>query len=149
MDILDKKNFVFGSIFLLANKLQVLGDSHLAEDDMTIKQWFLTSAILQFVGESPTLTEVANLMGNSHQNVKQLALKLQEKGFLVLEKDKKDGRVLRLTITEKNHVFWKDREDRDQTFIDQLFRDLSCDEINAIYTGFNNMLANIHRMNNN
>lgn len=29
-------------------------------------------------------------MGNSHQNVKQVALKLQEKGLLILDRDEMD-----------------------------------------------------------
>lgn len=40
-----------------------------------------------FTRRLPTLTEAARLMGTSHQDVKQIALKLAEKDFLVLEKN--------------------------------------------------------------
>lgn len=45
-------------------------------------------------------------MGTSHQNVKQLANKLKERGFLDIERDKEDCRAIRLKIKEKSYYFW-------------------------------------------
>jgi len=81
MDILDKQKYLFANFFLLANKLQVIGDFHLANDGITTKQWFLILIISQFKEKPPMITDVANLMGTSRQNVKQLALKLEEKDW--------------------------------------------------------------------
>ncbi|MDF2522947.1 MAG: transcriptional regulator [Clostridiales bacterium] len=140
------QKFIFGSLFLLANKLQVAGDRHLAEDDITTIQWFLTVMILQFPDTPPTLTEVAELMGSSRQNVKQLALKLQDKGFLIIDKDNKDARALRLKLTDKCQSFWEKREDKDHQFISELFKDLNEDEMNEIYKGLNKILERLQKM---
>lgn len=148
MDILDKQKFIFGSFFLMANKLQVIGDQYLGRDGMTVKQWFLTVMISQFRDTPPTLTEVAELMGSSRQNVKQLALKLEEKGFLNIEKDEKDSRALRLKLTEKSRKFWEMREEKDNQFITELFKDLSEKEINVICNGFNKLFDKIQKMSN-
>lgn len=146
MDNLDKQKFIFGGLFLLANKLQVIGDKHIADEDMTLKQWFLTVMISQFQDVNPTLSEVAEFMGTSRQNVKQLALKLQEKNFLNIEKDEQDGRILRLKLTEKNKSFWEKREEKDNQFIIELFKDLSEDEIDKIYSGFNKLFERVEKM---
>jgi len=39
-------------------------------------------------------------MGSSRQNVKQLALKLEENDYLKIEKDENDARVIRLKLTK-------------------------------------------------
>lgn len=147
MDILDKQKFIFGSIFLLANKLQVLGDQYFAENDMTVKQWLLTIMILQFHDEPPTLSEVAELLGSSRQNVKQIALKLENKGFLRIEKDEQDARALRLRITDKSYAFWEKREDRDEQYIIELFKDLNEEETDAMHSGFKKLFKKIENMN--
>jgi len=145
MDILDKQKYLFANFFLLANKLQVIGDFHLANDGITTKQWFLILIISQFKEKPPMITDVANLMGTSRQNVKQLALKLEEKGFLNIEKDKEDSRTLRLKLTEKNQWFWERRQEKDCNFIMDIFKCLSAEEINMMYQGFNKLLNEINK----
>ena len=142
MMLLDREKFIFGSLFLLANKLQVIGDQFLG-DDMTTKQWFLTVMIMQFQDRSPTLGEVAALMGSSHQNVRQLAQKLQEKEFLNIYKDEQDGRIIRLQLTEKSHTYWKTREAKGDDFINRLFKDITEDEINHVGNCFNKLFQSI------
>lgn len=147
MEFVDKQKFIFGSIFLLANKLQVLGDQYFSENHMTVKQWLLTVVILQFQNGPPTLSEVAELMGSSRQNVKQIALKLERKGFLTIEKDDKDARAIRLRLTEKSYDFWEERADRDEQYVVELFRDLSEEEINAMFSGMEKLFKKIEKMN--
>jgi DNA-binding MarR family transcriptional regulator len=146
MNISDKQKYLFGSLFLLANKLQVMGDQYLGADGMTTKQWFLSVMISQFKDAPPALSEVAELMGTSRQNVKQLALKLQEKDFLRIEDDEKDGRVLRLKLTDKSLSFWKQREEKDNEYITELFKELTEEEVNAMYSGFNKLFKKIDKM---
>jgi MarR family transcriptional regulator, transcriptional regulator for hemolysin len=146
MDILEKQKYIFGSMFLLANKLQVVGDQYMDRDGMTTKQWFLTAMISQFGENSPTLSEVADIMGTSRQNVKQLALKLEEKEFLKIEKDEQDARALRLKLTEKSKDFWEKREDKDSQFIKELFQDFTSEEIEVMSKGFNKLAKKIDEM---
>ncbi|OIJ08703.1 transcriptional regulator [Anaerobacillus arseniciselenatis] len=146
MTDIEKQQYIFGNIFLLANKLQVKGDHFLARDDktdMTLRQWFLTIMILKFKDKHPTLGEVAELMGSSHQNVKQLALKLQEKEFLKIEKDARDGRAIRLKLTQKSRDYWKAREQEGNQFIMDLLQDLSEDEIDVLCKSYSKILDRI------
>jgi DNA-binding MarR family transcriptional regulator len=147
MDNIDKQKYIFGSVFLMANKLQVLGDQYFDNDDMTTKQWLMTVMILQFHNEPPTLREVAELMGSSHQNAKQIALKLEKKGFLSIEKDDSDGRAISLRLTEKSYSFWESRAEKDEHFIAELFKDLSEEETNVMYRGMEKLFEKIEIMN--
>ncbi|MFN7252476.1 MAG: MarR family winged helix-turn-helix transcriptional regulator [Anaerobacillus sp.] len=135
----DEQKYIFGSLFLLANKLQVKGDQMLGDDGMTLRQWFLTVMILQFKEQSPTLGEVANLMGTSHQNVKQLAKKLEEKQFLTFTKDAQDGRIVRLQLTELSRDYWSRREGDGDRFIEKLFLNVSDEEIRTTISTFNKL----------
>ncbi|GGH37008.1 MarR family winged helix-turn-helix transcriptional regulator [Paenibacillus segetis] len=135
---------LFGGIFLLANKLQTIGDSYLKE--VTTKQWFLMMIVEQFGDYHPTLSEVAKEVGSSRQNLKQIALKLQDKGLLIIEKDTKDSRILRLSLSEKSREFWGKRAEQDKDFIMGLFHELSPDEIGAMWSGFHKLYANICKL---
>lgn len=146
MDIKDKRKYIFGNIFLLANRLQVLGDQYLKEDGMTTKQWFLNVMTAQHGNNSPTLSEIAELMGSSRQNIKQLALKLAEKGFLTLEKDERDARALRLILTDKSRSFWEKRQKQDNEYLEELFGDMKPEEIDTMYKSIGKLFKNIERM---
>ena len=143
MDITDRQKQIFGGIFLIANKLQVIGDQYLIKDDITMKQWLLTVVISQFQSKPPTLSEVSEIIGSSRQNVKQLALKLEEKEFLSMEKDEEDARALRLKLTEKCEVFWEKRKEQDSDFIKNLFSGLSEKEIITVSKAFNSIFVKI------
>lgn len=132
LSISDKKRFIFGYIIVIASKLHMVGDNYLSEDNMTLSQWFLSTSIAQF-GYSPTLKEVAESMSTSHQNVKQLALKLQKKGFLDIVKDEEDKRAIRLVLTQKSNDFWDERTDKDNQFLKELFEDLDEKELDIMY----------------
>jgi len=102
--------------------------------------------IAQFGNTPPTLSEVAELMGSSRQNVKQLALKLEERGFLTIGKDELDARALRLKLTEKSRAFWEKRKKQDDEYIEHLFRDFTSDELDMVCKCFNKLLDKINRI---
>ncbi|SDM60258.1 DNA-binding transcriptional regulator, MarR family [Acetanaerobacterium elongatum] len=140
MNNTDKQAVLFGNLFLLANKLQAVSDKYLEGDDITAKQWFLVAAINQFSETPPTLSEVSELIGSSRQNVKQLALKLEKKGFLQIEKNKQDTRAYRLVLTEKCHLFWQNRELQDNRFITDITGCLTAQETDNLYEYIDKML---------
>ncbi len=134
-ETLEKMKFIFGSIFVLAQKWQYLGDRELHADKLTTKQWLLLATIESFFQDPPTLSQVTEAFGTSRQNVKQIALNLEKRGFLTIEPDENDKRVLRFTVTRKSRDFWKNRADRDVAHITRLFEGLTEEEINFFYRG--------------
>ncbi|MGO5072933.1 MarR family winged helix-turn-helix transcriptional regulator [Clostridium sporogenes] len=146
MDNIDKRYHIFGMLFLLSNKLETLGNNFLGE--LTTKQWFFMLILMNFFKEPPTLSELALEMGTSHQNAKQIAIKLEKKEFLVVNKDIKDKRVLRLTPTDKIREYVKLREDKDHFFIEKFFNVLTKEEVKSIYESFTKLLDNIQVIEN-
>jgi len=138
-DILEKQKLIFGSIFLLSNKLQVIMDRDLASYDLTAKQWFLTAIMEEFFNSPPSLSELAEAMGSTHQNVKQIALKLQNKDFLEIQKDEEDRRATRLKLTEKSYAFWEKRQEQSENFLTEFFEDLSEEELDTMCYGLNKL----------
>lgn len=138
---------IFGSLFMLANKLQVVSDQYLEKDGITTKQWLLLAAISFFKENAPTLSEVSQMIGSSRQNTKQLALKLEKNGFLKILKDEQDTRAYRLILTEKCDIYWRSREDMDQRFITDLFSCLSFEETSALSGCIPKILKKIDEMN--
>ena len=51
--------------------------------------------------ESPTINELSDIMASSHQNVKQILLKLEKKGFVRMIADEQDKRKQRVILTKK------------------------------------------------
>lgn len=132
-----KQRYILGRIFLLANRLQVLGDQIVAED-MTIRQWLLTAGIAQYK-KPPSLNEISEAMGSSHQNVKQLVMKLKEKGFLRIERDIEDKRAICFILEDKCFEYCERRREEITQFLSKLFEDMTPDEIDLLNESVNKL----------
>ena len=81
------------------------------------------------------MNELSDVMGSSHQNVKQILLKLEKKGFITTFTDKKDKRKQRIKITDACMEFCErnDNEgDQSQYIIGKIFEGI--DEKSLIST---------------
>jgi DNA-binding MarR family transcriptional regulator len=97
---------LFGSIFVVVQHLARRADAELAALDLTTRQWLLLAVLTKwFPGRRPSLSEAADKYGSSRQNVKQIALGLQARGFVRLVPDRDDGRTTRIELTERVGVF--------------------------------------------
>jgi DNA-binding MarR family transcriptional regulator len=147
IESIDERYRIFGILFLLSTKLETIGNSFLGE--LTTKQWFFMLTLTNFFDTPPTLSQLATQMGTSHQNAKQLAIKLQDKGFLSIEKDVQDNRILRLVVTEKIQEYVSMRQDRDHYFIEEFFKVLTKNEIKSLDESLLKLLDNIQDMHEN
>ena len=71
--------FMLGLLSAFDNRFQACADKFFKE--ITWKQFFAIICI-NICKENPTINELSEVMGSSHQNVKQLLLKLESKGFV-------------------------------------------------------------------
>lgn len=97
-DHISPKYFLFGELNVFMNRLQTAGDEFFSE--ISWKQWFVLDEIRLFASP-PTVGEIAEAIGSSHQNVKKVLLKLESVGFVELYTDKMDKRKLRARATGK------------------------------------------------
>jgi DNA-binding MarR family transcriptional regulator len=146
LEIMDDMQYLFGTIFVVSNRIDALLEREFNKFDITTKQWFLSIIIDNLFDSPPTIKEVAREMGSSHQNVKQIALKLEQKGLLILEKDKEDARVTRLKLTENGHDFWIKIRGEGVKFNQTLFNNIDKDDLAVTRRVMKKMLLNINEI---
>lgn len=115
----DEEYMLFGMMFVIGNKLQVIGDSFY--DEITTKQWFILLMLEVFGDNAPTLSELSMATGSSHQNTKQLVLKLEKKGYVEFYTDSKDKRKMRIRTTNNCNSLIKKYNGKQQEFMIKLF----------------------------
>jgi DNA-binding MarR family transcriptional regulator len=139
---------IFALLLIISNKMNTLLEREFKEFDVTTKQWFLSETIHTLFDYPPTMKEVAGEMGSSHQNVKQVALKLQQKGLLRLEKDKKDARVTRLRLTEHCNDFLEKTDFKGTIFRENMFKEIDKKDIATTRALLEKMLLNLTEIEN-
>jgi DNA-binding MarR family transcriptional regulator len=75
-------------------------------------------------------------------------LKLQQKGLLKLEKDKKDARVTRLRLTERSYEFWKKTDPNGTVFRENMFKEMNKKDIATTRALLEKMLLNLTEIEN-
>lgn len=146
LEEMEDRQFIFGSLLFTANRMDTLLERELKEFDMTSKQWMLSIIIDNLFNEAPTMKDVAKEMGCSHQNVKQVALKLEQKGLLKMTKDKKDARVTRLNMTDESYQFWAKTQPKGTAFVEEVFENITKDELTEARNVMNKMMGNLIKM---
>ncbi len=140
MNELKQKAYIFGTIFTLSNKLQVLGDEF--DENITTKQWLFILGVLKFQ-DPPTISEVAKYIGYSRQNAKRIAAALQITGYVTISKDKSDARALRIELTPKCLEYFKNRDQREIEFLEKVFNGFDAKLTEGLYKGLSRLAKNI------
>ncbi len=122
----DASMFLLGLLSAFDNRYQATADSFFEE--ISWKQFFAIISINLFK-EAPTIKQLAELMGSSHQNVKQILLKLEKKGFVDIIIDENDKRKQRIILTEKTRDFCKEHDEGSKIIISSIFRNISSEQI--------------------
>ena len=126
VDGLSKSSFLLGLLSAFDNRFQASADKFFKE--ITWKQYFAVISIDLFK-EAPTINELADFMGCSHQNVKQILLKLQVKGFIKLFPDKSDKRKLRIQLTKIGKDFLLNNEEKANGIVQKIFKGIDEEHI--------------------
>lgn len=139
---MDKRFALFGYFFAMSNRLQTVGDRFYEE--ITCKQFFLMICLRLFENGAPTINELSEIMGCSHQNVKSIAGKLEEKGYLEIRSDSDDARKLRIRLTSKADSLTQKYQKKELDFIDMLFTGISDKQIETTFKTLEKMEENIN-----
>lgn len=139
-----EKVYVFGTLFTLSNKLQLLGDR--LDPKLTVKQWLFLAGIMRCGHDAPTLSEIAARIGSSRQNVKKMALILEKQGFVNMNKDPFDARMLRVRLTDMCREHLKQREEMETRFIEDVFSGFAPSELSALSNLIKKLEKNVHDM---
>ena len=128
LEHMDQRLIAYVNIFICANRLQAIMDSGL--EDMTAKQWLAITMIDAFP-EPPTLKQLSEISGVTHQSMRQIVDRLIDKGFLEVVPDKKDKRAIRLVKTEAANVIRTKKAGQDVSFVYRVFDCLTDEETTA------------------
>lgn len=141
---MDGRYALFGLLFALQNRLQAVGDTFY--DEITCKQFFLMACMNLFQGEAPAVQDLAQVMGSSHQNVKQILNKLEQKGFVSVEPDAADRRKLRISLTEYAAVTGEKYRLKEEEFMAGLFAGVTEEEAKQAFLILSKMEANLMKL---
>lgn len=138
--IIDEKYMLFALFMWAGSKLRVKTKNFF--QGITVNQWLLLNTIKNFK-ESPTLGQIAHIMGNSHQNIKELINKLERKGFLTIAINPDDKRKYKISVTEKFHKISLQYESLQTEFINKMYQDISDQDVITCFNLAEKILNNI------
>jgi DNA-binding MarR family transcriptional regulator len=130
---LDMEKYVLVILFLIQQRWSYTINKEFQKDHITTKQWLMLIVISNAFDHDPSMKEVADTMSITHQNVKQVATRLETTGFLKIERDPKNKRILRLKVTEKSNEYWESRAEEHAKSIATYFKDLDDQEITLLF----------------
>ena len=143
---LSKPAFIYGAVFLLANRMQTLGDR--IDSAISTKQWFVLAAVSKFKDAPPNIGDIADLLGTSRQNIKKIANILERKGYLQLKKDPSDLRNVLLFLTDSCYDYFKSREKQENEYMERIFSDINDETQAALCRGMIKLIENIDNIMN-
>lgn len=141
---MDARYALFGLLFAFQNRLQAAGDAFYEE--ITCKQFFLLACMNLFPEEAPTVQELAQIMGSSHQNIKQIINKLEKKGYVLVEPDSEDRRKLRISLTKHAKEAAAKYQKKEEHFMEQLFQGVSKEQAAQTFCVLSEMEENLIKM---
>lgn len=149
LDNIPSKHFILGALFVVTNRLDTQLSRTLKEFGVTTKQWFLSITVDSVFDKPPTMKQAARQMGCSHQNAKQVALKLKQKGLLKMEKDENDNRVTRMNLTKESDKLWEKINPKGDEFIGKVFDGISQEDMDTTRKTLHILMMNLDKMDDN
>lgn len=140
IDITQKKQAIFASIFVAQNRLQTAGEK--VQTEISMRQWHLL-AMTKVCDKPKTLTNIGMLMGCSRQNVKNLAAALNKKGFVRFIYGSNNSVLIE--ITEQADKYLSSMAERHNQMLTRLFSSFSEKEIGELFDLQNNLLDGIEQ----
>ncbi len=134
---------IIRAVMLLARQWEYYLNQRLSETGITFPQVTLLSTVEQYGDTAPTVSEAAESLLMSHQNVMRLARPLEREGFLEIRKDSSDRRVLRLHLTQKNYDFWGAFQERSIREIEELYRGVDDEELHQLKNQLGRLLDRV------
>ena len=125
---IESSYFLLGLLSAFENRFQAVADRTMKE--ISWKQFFAIICI-SMCKDRPTVKELAEILGSSHQNVKQILLKLEKKGFISISADENDKRKQRIQLTEYCIEFYAKNEEMTSAVMEKMFMGISEKQLQA------------------
>ena len=140
---MEESYFLLGLLSAFDNRFQAVADKMMQE--VSWKQFFAIICT-SMCKEEPTIRELAEIMGSSHQNVKQILLKLEKKGFVSITVDEKDKRKQRVGLTQKCREFCEANDEKSMQAIITMFEGVSREQLQITIQTIMQMEDNLKKL---
>ncbi len=110
--------YLLGLLSAFENRFQAMADNTMQE--ISWKQFFAIICI-NMCKKPPTLKELSDVLGSSHQNVKQILLKLEKKNFIRFQTDEADKRKQRIVLTDHCREFCERNDGMSRSIMEKMF----------------------------
>ena len=135
--------FLLGLLSAFDNRYQASADNFMKE--ITWKQFFAIICV-KLCKEPPTLNDLADVMGSSHQNVKQILLKLERKVFVSMTPDRNDRRKQRIVLTDMCREFCEKNDAPSQAIIGRIFEGIDEEQLRVTIETIMTMERNVSKL---
>jgi len=132
--------FLLGLLSAFENRFQAITDNIMKE--ISWKQFFAIICV-NLCKEPPTINDLSEILGSSHQNVKQILLKLEKKGFVQFQEDKQDKRKQRISITKECLKFCEKNNETSSQIMQKMFEGISQNDIKTTINTLTKMDDNL------
>ncbi|AXY26309.1 MarR family transcriptional regulator [Suicoccus acidiformans] len=139
---IGQSSIIFFSLFNISNRIATDIDNSLS--DLTLKQLLLLIAVEIIQGGS--YTELGNIMGSSRQNIKNLAIALEKKGYVSIIPDPNDSRAFKVISTERTKDHFEEMDLLYSKKLVELFSAFSDDEVAQLFALFDKFFQGVEVM---
>ena len=140
---MPQQAYFLGLFSAFDNRFQAIADKSFKK--ITWKQFFAIICIT-LCKDSPTINKLSEVMGSSHQNVKQILLKLEKINFVKIIQDSKDRRKQIVILTPECLDFCKENDKSNQTIMEKIFANVDDSEFQASIKTIAKMYENLGKM---
>lgn len=135
--------YLIGLINRFNNGFQAAADNMFEE--LSWKQIFFMNCVALFE-DAPTIRDMAELLGCSHQNAKQILSKLEKQGFVKVSQDSADKRKQRIMLTEKAIEFRRHYDGPSEQAMESIFGNISKEELLTAISVFTRLNKNVDEL---
>ncbi|USG64387.1 MarR family transcriptional regulator [Brevibacillus ruminantium] len=121
----------YATLFSLANKIQIKGDQYL--ESLTSRQYMAMLAIAHLEEDETTLNNIGRKLGTSKQNVKQIIMILEKKGYIHVTPSRKDKRAVNVKITDSGRQVLVEASEKGIYFMTDLFTEFTAKELEQLW----------------
>ena len=132
--------YLLGLLSTFENRFQAMADATMRE--ISWKQFFAIICI-NMCKQPPTLKELSEILGSSHQNVKQILLKLEKKNFIRFQADEADKRKQRIVLTDYCKEFCEKNDEMTRGTMERMFEGISQEDMEATIKTITRMEKNL------
>ncbi len=114
--------------------------------ELSWQQMFFLNGVTLFK-EAPSIKDMADFLGCTHQNANKLYAKLLQDGYIFSQQDGNDRRKQRIYLTDKAQSFLADNKVGSSKSVKEIFSVISDDEMEILIDAMAKLtdrLANVH-----